>query len=268
LVIETLARMIHGWSGRAAKPFGVIPCPSLPQELLESALFGHVRGAFTSAVRDQPGRVATCDGGTLLLDEIGDLPPALQPKLLRFAQDREYERVGDATTRRADVRLITATHVDLKQRVAQKQFREDLFYRLNVIVLEVPPLRERRADLLPLAEQLLAFFRRNGPPLRLSAAAGELLVRYAWPGNIRELRNVLERAAILCTGGEVGLDDLPATLHGAAREIALGDPVSLDALEEAHIRKLLSRGHSLEQTAAILNIDAATLWRKRKRYGI
>ena len=156
-----LARMIHSWSKRAAKPMGIISCPSFSSELLESELFGHVKGAFTGAVRDNPGRVAACEGGTLFLDEIGDLPLTLQPKLLRFVQEREYERVGDTITRKADVRLITATNVDLEKAVKEGRFREDLFFRLNVIQIEIPPLRERPDDIVMLAEKLLAFYGRN-----------------------------------------------------------------------------------------------------------
>ena len=153
-----LARAIHGWSRRAGKPFGVVSCPSLPAELLTSELFGHAKGAFTGAVRDNPGRIAVCEGGTLFLDEIGDLPLSLQPKLLRFLQDQEYERLGDPSTRKADVRIITATNRVLEEEVGEGRFREDLYYRLNVIQIEIPPLRERIQDLEPLANQLLAFY--------------------------------------------------------------------------------------------------------------
>ena len=156
-----LARAIHTWSRRAARGFGVVSCPSLSADLLESELFGHVKGAFTGALRDHPGRLAACEGGTLFLDEIGDLPLALQPKLLRVLQEKEYERVGDLVTRKADVRIITATSVDLEAAVRAGRFREDLFYRLNVMEIIVPPLRERREDIQPLAERLLAFFARQ-----------------------------------------------------------------------------------------------------------
>src|SRR5512139_2907829 len=155
-----LARAIHHWSPRSNKPICIVSCPSFSPELLESELFGHVRGAFTGAVRDNPGRIATCEGGTLLLDEIGDLPANLQPKLLRFLQDKEYERVGDYATRKADVRIMAATNRDLDKAVKEGQFREDLFYRLNVIQIAVPPLRERPEDITILAGRLLAFFGR------------------------------------------------------------------------------------------------------------
>ncbi len=156
-----LARQIHSWSRRAAKPLAIISCPSLSAELLESELFGHVRGAFTGAVRDNPGRIAVCEGGTLFLDEVSELPLSVQPKLLRFLQDREFERMGDTKSRKADVRIISATNVELESEVELGRFREDLFYRLNVIQIEIPPLRERPEDVVPLAELLLAFFGRK-----------------------------------------------------------------------------------------------------------
>ncbi|HEY0782634.1 MAG TPA: sigma-54 dependent transcriptional regulator, partial [Thermoanaerobaculia bacterium] len=186
-----VAKAIHSWSARRDKPFVVVPCPALPAELLESELFGHVRGAFTGAGRDNPGRVALAEGGTLLLDEIGDLPLQLQPKLLRYIQDREYERVGSPTPRRADVRILAATNRDLEAAVAAGTFREDLLYRLNVITLDLPPLAARREDVLPLAERFLAFFggQNRRPPLILSPEAERAIAAYAWPGNVRELRN-------------------------------------------------------------------------------
>ena len=199
-----LARAIHAWSERAEKPFAVISCPSLSPQLLESELFGHTKGAFTGAVRDNPGRIAASEGGTLLLDEIADLPAALQPKLLRFVQDREYERVGDHVTRQSDVRVIAATNVKLEEAVAQGKFREDLLYRINVIQIELPPLRERTEDIPALAGKLLSHFavQNRSPATRFSPAALEALSRYAWPGNVRELRNVIERGSILCRSSE------------------------------------------------------------------
>ncbi|MBP2687754.1 MAG: response regulator with CheY-like receiver, AAA-type ATPase, and DNA-binding domain [Deltaproteobacteria bacterium] len=179
-----LARAIHGWSRRSGKPFGVVSCPSLPTELLTSELFGHVKGAFTGAVRDNPGRVAACEGGTLFLDEIGDLPLSLQPKLLRFLQDQEYERIGDPSTRKADVRIITATNRDLEGEVKAGRFREDLFYRLNVIQIEIPPLRERSQDLEALAKQLLAFYGRIHHRVfaGFTEEAMQAMKRHVWPG--------------------------------------------------------------------------------------
>ncbi|MEW6753714.1 MAG: sigma 54-interacting transcriptional regulator [Candidatus Latescibacterota bacterium] len=183
-----LARAVHAWSGRAERPLAVLSCPTLSAELLESELFGHVRGAFTGAVRDNPGRIARVEGGTLVLDEIGDLPLSIQPKLLRFLQDREYERVGDPVTRRADVRLIAATHVDLEAAVAAGRFREDLFYRLNVVPLTVPPLRDRPEDIPLLAAHLLAFFGQTHHRLLygFTPPALEALQAHPWPGNVRE----------------------------------------------------------------------------------
>ena len=265
-----LARAIHSWSKRADKPFAVISCPSLSPELLESEVFGHVKGAFTGAVRDNPGRVSTCEGGTLLLDEIGDLPANLQPKLLRFLQDREYERVGDYTTRKADVRIIASTNRDLDRAVKEGQFREDLFYRLNVIQVNIPPLRERPEDVTILAERLLGFFGRVGHHLFLgfTPEALQALKQYHWPGNLRELRNVVERAAILCQTDKVGIECLPENLLPSDSGARPGDRVSLEKIEEEHIRRVLATTTSLQEAADILGIDQATLWRRRKKYGI
>jgi NtrC-family two-component system response regulator AlgB len=261
-----LARAIHGWSPRAGKPFAVVSCPSLSPELLESELFGHVKGAFTGAVRDNPGRIAACEGGTLFLDEIGDLPLSLQPKLLRFLQDREFERVGDSATRKADVRILSATNTDLEKAVREGRFREDLLYRLNVIQIEIPPLRDRMEDIPPVAERLLAFYGRihHRRFLGFGEEARKALLSYQWPGNLRELRNVVERASILC----VGIVFLPAP--GAPRDVPpkVGDPVRLEQIEEEHIRRVLASSKSLQEAADILGIDQATLWRRRKQYGI
>jgi len=265
-----LARAIHAWSPRSAKPLGTISCPSFPAELLESELFGHVKGAFTGAVRDNPGRIAACEGGTLFLDEVGDLPPALQPKLLRFLQEREYERVGDGLTRKADVRLITATNLDLEKAVKEGAFREDLFYRLNVFRIEIPPLRKRPDDILPIAERLLVFHGRNNHR-RFSGFTEEAvraLSAYPWPGNVRELSNVIERAAILSGTDRIGTECLPGTISPEDASPRVGDPVSLEKLEEQHIRKVLAGAASLQEAANILGIDQATLWRRRKKYGI
>ena len=265
-----LARALHAWSRRAPKPMATISCPSLSAELLESELFGHVKGAFTGAVRDNPGRIAACEGGTLFLDEIGDLPLSLQPKLLRFLQDREFERVGDPTPRRADVRIVTATNNDLQKAVREGRFREDLFYRLNVIQIVLPPLRERREDIGPMAERFLAFFgrQRHKTFLGFSEDALEALGRYDWPGNIRELHNVIERAAILCQTDRVGFACLPENLAPVLPQPKIGDPVSLETLEEMHIRRILASSKSLQEASEILGVDQATLWRRRKKYGI
>jgi two-component system, NtrC family, response regulator AlgB len=265
-----LARAIHGWSKRANKPFAEISCPALSTELLESELFGHVKGAFTGAVRDHQGRIAFCEGGTLFLDEIGDLPLSVQPKFLRFIQEREYERLGNHVTRKADVRLIAATNMDIEEAVRNNRFREDLFYRLNVIQIEIPPLRERPDDVLGLARKLLNFFgsSHHCANQRFDDAALQVLRRYSWPGNVRELRNVIERASILCKSESVGVEFLPEKLIPAEDCPKPGDLVSLDKVEEMHIRRVLASAKSLQEAADILGVDQATLWRRRKRYGI
>jgi NtrC-family two-component system response regulator AlgB len=263
-----LARAIHSWSPRAGKAFSVVSCPSLSGELLESELFGHVKGAFTSAVRDNPGRVAASEGGTLFLDEIGEMPVSLQPKLLRFLQDREYERVGDNITRRADVRIIAATNANLEDAVRAGRFREDLYYRLNVVQIDVPPLRERPDDVIHFAERFLKLLGARKRIAGFTPAAVNALQHYTWPGNLRELRNAVERAVIVTTGDYVGLEHFPASLVPKPDEIQIGDPIPLDQVEELHIRRILSATKSLEQAAEILNIDSATLWRRRKKYGI
>jgi NtrC-family two-component system response regulator AlgB len=267
---SVLAKSIHGWSKRAAMPFSVLSCPSLSPELLESELFGHVRGAFTGAIRDNPGRISSCNGGTLLLDEIGDLPLSLQPKLLRFVQEKEYERIGDYTTRHADVRIIAATNIDLEKSVREGRFREDLYYRINVIQVEIPPLRERPDDVIALAERLLVFFGRSCHRMSLGFTdeAIHLLRHYSWPGNVRELRNVIERAVILCQTDRIGVNHLPENLRILDTLVRIGDPIPLDKIEEEHIRRVLATTRSLQEAADILGIDQATLWRRRKQYGI
>jgi two-component system, NtrC family, response regulator AlgB len=265
-----LARAVHSWSRRASRPLGIVSCPSFSSELLESELFGHIKGAFTGAVRDNPGRIATCEGGTLFLDEIGDLPISLQPKLLRFVQDREYERVGDYTTRKADVRLIAATSVDLEKAVKEGRFREDLLYRLNVVQLEIPPLRERPDDVVALANRLLTFWGRNNHRsfAGFTEEALQALRQYHWPGNVRELSNVIERAAIFCRTNQVGTEHLPSNLSPNIPTPNVGAPFSLEKIEEEHIRRILATTKSLQEAADLLGIDQATLWRRRKKYGI
>lgn len=269
-----LARAIHAWSRRAKKTFVTINCPSLSADLMESEMFGHTRGAFTGASESTLGRVSQADGGTLFLDEIGDFPLALQPKLLRFIQDKEYERVGDPVTRRADVRILAATNRNLEQMVAENEFREDLLYRLNVIVLNLPPLRERKEDIVDLAERFLARFVKdyNRPAHGFSEAALEALRNYGWPGNVRELRNVIERASIICGQdlvdvNHLGIGDSPAS-SGAASAPRVGEALSLEALERAHIAAVMATSETLDQAARTLGIDASTLYRKRKQYGL
>jgi NtrC-family two-component system response regulator AlgB len=266
-----LARAIHARSQRSTGPFVTVPCPSLSAELLESELFGHVQGAFTGAVRDTIGKVTAADGGTLFLDEIGDLPLTLQPKLLRLLQERCYERVGETQTRASNVRILAATNRNLEEAIAAGRFREDLFYRLNVIELTVPALRSRPADILPLAEHLLRFFARqnNRNTLEFSAAAREAVTRYPWPGNIRELRNAIERSVILATGPMVEPTNLPSPVAGADRSFAAAaESMTLEQMEAEHIRRVLASTPSIEEAATKLGIDPSTLYRKRKRYGI
>ena len=268
-----LSRALHRRSPRGERPFVTVSCPSLSRELLESELFGHVRGAFTGAIADTQGKVSAAAGGTLYLDEIGELPLEIQPKLLRLLQEREYERVGEATTRRAEVRVIASTNRNLAQAAAAGRFREDLFYRLNVISISLPPLRERPRDLERLARAQLGFFSRQlGKPLGgFSAAAAAAIRHYSWPGNLRELSNVIERAVILGTGEGIELEDLPESLAGLRAEAGqgaqaqVGARVTLAELEEEHMRRILAQTSRLEEAAEILGIDPATLYRKRRK---
>ena len=264
-----VARALHAGSARAARPFVTVNCPTLSEELLASELFGHVRGAFTGAVRDQPGRVEAADGGTLLLDEIGEISPGLQAKLLRFLQEREFERVGESETRHADVRILAATNRDLEADVRAGRFREDLLYRLNVVELRLPPLRERPEDILRLARHFLAFFARAAkrPAPELSPAAAQALVGYAWPGNVRELRNAIERALILWPAPVIQPAAFPERIAAQpASGPRLGGDYTLDAIEREHLLCGVSRSATLEDAARILGIDASTLYRKRRRY--
>lgn len=268
-----LARAVHARSRRAAGSFVTVHCPSLSADLLESDLFGHARGAFTGAIRDTTGKVSMADGGTLFLDEVGDLPPALQPKLLRLAQERTYERVGEASPRTADVRIVAATNRDLEAEVAVGRFREDLLYRLNVIEVTVPPLRERRADLPRLADHFLAAFagRSYKRVAGFTEEARDAFLHHRWPGNVRELQNVIERGVLLCRGDEIDVDDLPPSLtapSAAASKVAVGEGVPIDAVEIEHIRRVLASSPTLDDAARTLGIDPSTLYRKRKKYGL
>lgn len=267
-----LARAIHMRSLRATGPFITVHCPSLSSELLESELFGHVRGAFTGAVHDTTGKVAVAEGGTLFLDEVGDLPLALQPKLLRLLQEKRFERVGETKTRASDARIIAATNRDLQAAVAKGTFREDLLYRLNVIEVVVPALRQRQKDILPLADHLLKFFARQTGKrvLSFTEEARVAVIRYPWPGNVRELRNAIERGVILASDSMVGLAELPAQV-GATLPLCtmeLGGSVTLDQLEAEHIRRILAHTPTLDEAAAVLGIDPSTLYRKRRRYDL
>ncbi len=265
---SAIARRVHQRSGRAAKPFVVVNCPTLSEELLASELFGHTRGAFTGAVKDQPGRVEAAAGGTLFLDEIGELPPTLQAKLLRFLQDKQFERIGENVTRAADVRILAATNRDLATDVKAGRFREDLLYRLNTFEITIPPLRERKEDVVALARRFVAFFaattQRRG--LALTDAAERALVGYDWPGNVRELRNAIERAVILAGGEQLGPELLPERIVGAqAGAVYLGGDFTFDEIEREHMARVLAHHAKVEEAARVLGVDASTLWRKRKR---
>jgi two-component system, NtrC family, response regulator AlgB len=269
---NVLARQIHKWSPRSAGPFVVVNCTTLSEHLLESELFGHMRGAFTGAFKDKPGRLEAADRGTVFLDEIADLTPALQTKFLRFVHEQSFERIGGDRTIQVDARIIAASNRDLTAEVAAYRFREDLFYRLNVIAFQVPPLRERRVDILPLAERLLsvAAVRYHRDQIRLSAETASAIKRYRWPGNVRELRNALERAVVLTPGDVITPDYLPdALFRNHAEPFPTVSPAaSLEEIEKEHIIQVLAETPTLEDAAARLGINASTLWRKRKRYKI
>jgi len=263
---SVLARAMHQRSPRRVGAFVTVSCPSLSRELLESDLFGHVKGAFTGAHADTLGKVAAADGGTLFLDEIGELPVEIQAKLLRLLQEREYERVGETKPRRANVRVISATNRELTQAVATGKFREDLFYRLNVISLRLPPLRERVNDIERIALGYLHFIAgHEGKSVRnFSPGALEAMRQYAWPGNLREMRNLIERAVILSSSEAIEAEDLSDSVQPAS-ETRLGGKFTLEAIEAEHIRRVLANTRTLEEAAAILGIDPATLYRKRKK---
>jgi len=264
-----LAHALHAASARREGPFITVNCPALSEQLLTSELFGHARGAFTGAVKDQPGRVEQAEGGTLFLDEVGELGSGLQSQLLRFLQDKVFERLGEGRTRRADVRVVSATNRDLEQDVNGGRFRDDLLYRLNVVEVKLPALRDRREDIVPLARQFLAFFRRASkrPRLELSSATEEVLKAYSWPGNLRELRNAIERAVILWPSDVVEPQAFPERISAVNRkEIGLGGAHSLEEIEREHILRVLERSTNLEEAARTLGIDVSTLWRKRRKY--
>ena len=269
---SVLAREVHERGNRKEGPFVTVSCPSLSRELLESELFGHIKGAFTGAVRDTWGKVAAAESGTLFLDEIGELPLEIQPKLLRLLQERQYERVGENKNRSSNTRVIAATNKDLKECVRQGTFREDLYYRLDVISVTIPPLRERGGDVENLARGFLHFFSHQlgRGELTFTNSALEQIRSYEWPGNIRELRNTIERAAILARGNEIGIEHFPrgTPQHADNGTAVVGENVTLDQLEEAHIRQVLDRAPSLDAAAKTLGIDPATLYRKRKRMNL
>lgn len=268
---DVLARQIHRWSRRHG-PFVAINCTTLAEHLLEDELFGHVRGSFTGAINDKPGRLEGGDGGTVLFDEIAELPTSLQIKFLRFVQDRCFERIGSNRTLRVDVRVVAASNRNMEAEVAAGRFREDLFYRLNVIMFTLPPLRERTQDILPFADWMLNRMSIAGGrrELCLSPEAANALVSYRWPGNVRELHNALKRAADLAHTEMITLNDLPESVSHRASAMCAPDPrgTRLKDFEREQILRALASSPTLGRAAAALGINVTTLWRKRRHYGI
>jgi DNA-binding NtrC family response regulator len=270
---DHLARLIHELGPRRDAPFQKIDCASLPQELVESELFGHERGAFTGAVDRKLGRMELADKGTLVLDEVAALSHSSQGKLLRVLEERTFERLGGTQTLRIEARLVALTNADLQQAVSAGRFREDLFFRLNVVTLTVPPLRSRPADLMPLAEHLLATLRavHGRPNAALSSAAKDALAAYSWPGNVRELRNALERALVFSSGDVIELPSLPEPVRNAGSGVPspLAGLRSLEELErEAIAATLDATRYKISKSAEILGISRKTLLEKRKKYGL
>lgn len=268
-----LAKWVHTSSRRASGPFVVVHCPALSGELMTSSLFGHRRGAFTGAVSDVVGKVEEAAGGTLFLDEIGDLSADAQARLLRFLNDRSYERLGEPRSRQADVRVVAATNRALEEDIAAGRFREDLLHRLEVITLTLPPLRERSEDVLPLALHQLRFIERSQgrSGLKLSPAAELALHAHTWPGNLRELRNRIQRAVVLGPSPTIDPSDLgleSSDLDTAKSDLQLGSAASIETIEREHIARVLASSSSLEAASRTLGIDPTTLQRKRKRYGL
>ena len=270
---ELVALAIHRASGRGG--FVPVNCGALPGPLLESELFGHARGSFTGADREKKGLLEAADGGTLFLDEIAELPLALQPKLLRAVEARDVRRVGDLESRHVDVRLLAATHRDLGALVETGEFREDLYWRLHVLHLEVPPLRERRADIPLLVERFLAGVagRQGAPEPRVSPAALAALVEHSWPGNVRQLFNVLERGVVFADGTDIGVEDLPEELRRASGSAALvrsaaEREVTLAEIERDYVLEILRRtGGNKTRAAEVLGIPRRSLYRRLERYG-
>jgi len=272
---EVVARAIHEAGPRAHRPFVAVNCAAMPEALLESELFGHTKGAFTDAKAASPGLFVEAHGGTLLLDEIGDMPLSLQPKLLRALQERRIRPVGGSNEIPIDVRVIAATHRDLEESVAQKTFREDLYYRLNVVEIVIPPLRARGDDVLLLAQHFLRHFAETSSKAvtGMSPAVAERLRGYAWPGNVRELANCMERAVALTRFDELVVDDLPERVKGARRKEGAADTspheevLPLEEIERRYILRVFDMlGHNRSMTAQLLGIDRKTLYRKLERW--
>jgi DNA-binding NtrC family response regulator len=270
---ERIARLVHEESMRASGPFIAVNCGAITETLLESELFGHARGSFTGATQDRPGLFEAANSGTLLLDEVGEVSPGMQVKLLRALQEREIRRVGENKSRRVDVRVVAATNRDLAHGVAGGTFRQDLYYRLKVVELHVPPLRERRDDILALGRVLLAdaALRMKRKISGLSPAAADQLLRYEWPGNVRELENAMERAVALARGSRVELEDLPEEIRQAfPKPMATAGTIRpLDEIQKEYILEALKlNGGNQTRTAEQLEIGSATLYRKLKSYGL
>ena len=278
---ELVAKAIHFNSDRAEKPFVAINCGAIPAELLESELFGHVKGAFTNAIKDRMGRFELADGGTIFFDEIGDMSPALQVKLLRLLQEKTFEPVGSTKTLTSDVRIIAATNVNLEVAVETGAFREDLFYRLNVIPINIPALRERKSDIPLLIHHFIVDHTKNGRGLKgVAPDAMEALYQYAWPGNIRELENLIERITILKGDGLVELSDLPLKYKGSrvtletAEQLEIPDSgvdfnTAVDSFENSLIMKALEKtGWNRNQAASLLRLNRTTLVEKIKKKGL
>ncbi len=266
-----LAHLIHDWSPRAGKPFITVDCAGFQENLLESDLFGHVKGAFTGALRDKMGKLKLAEGGTVFLDEVSEIPQSIQGKLLRFIQDREFERVGDPMPQQVDVRVIAATNKDLDEMVKEGAFREDLYFRINVLEIFLPALRERPEDISILADYYLKrASRMNAKQIQgIAADALQCMQEYPWPGNIRELINVIERGVIMARDKELKMDDLPQGIVNFKAITGSSAPhQNLADIEKDHIQKVILSTNSLEEAANILGIDPATLWRKRKKYQI
>jgi len=260
-----LARAIHANSTRRGGRFLGVNCAALPGELLEAELFGHVRGAFTGAVRDRVGRFEMANGGTLFLDEIGDMPLLLQAKLLRVLQERTFERVGESVPRSTDARIVAATNVDLRRAIADGRFREDLYYRLRVVPIELPPLRTRREDIEPLARYLLSrVAARHGREVRFAPDGIRAMLRYAWPGNVRELENAIEYAIAVVRGQTIHAEDLPLEVNEPAAPVAVARTEDATSIRET----LDAHKWNREETARALGISRTTLWRKMREAGL
>ena len=268
---DQLARWIHDHGPRRDAPFLKIDCASLPPELVESEFFGHERGAFTGAVARKPGRLEMAQGGTIVLDEVAALAPGLQAKLLRVLEERTFERLGGNETLHIDARIMALTNTDLPKAVAAGRFREDLFFRLNVLAIAIAPLRERRGDIAPLAAHFLARLGpiHGRPESSLEPDALKILESYGWPGNVRELKNAIEHALIFADGAALGVESFPQILQAAGKTHGMSSLRSLEDLEREAIKATLDQTHyKIARSAEILGISRKTLLEKRKRYGL